>query len=106
MTPTPIPTPPSPLTLLRHHVSGAIARGEAEAIVEQPAPRTLNITITEPGMRRALQMFRRRLAAEAGIVDCIIDLAFSMGANCAGVQTVEDGARIRAERERILDNER
>lgn len=26
----------SPLARLRHHVSGAIARGEAEAIVEQP----------------------------------------------------------------------
>lgn len=29
---------PNPLERLRHHVSGAIARGEAEPIVEQPTP--------------------------------------------------------------------
>jgi hypothetical protein len=31
------PKPDSPLARLRHHVTGAIERGEAQVIVEQPA---------------------------------------------------------------------
>ena len=76
--------------------------------------KTLNVTITESGMRRLLQMFRAELKAQQaneGIVDTIIDLAFSMGANYAGSVLSAEFTQahvdaIRAERERIITDER
>jgi hypothetical protein len=48
--------------------------------------KTLKLTITESGMHRALQMYRAELGHQgikAGMVDVLIDLAFSLGANSA-----------------------
>ena len=76
--------------------------------------KTLNLTITESGMRRSLQMFRAECAhagASAGMIDVIIDVAFSLGANCAASVTGAEFTQahvdaIRAERERIITQER
>jgi hypothetical protein len=57
----------NPLERLRYHVSGAIERGEAEAIVGQPAP--LGWITNDPEAAKALQKadrdyYRARIMAE------------------------------------------
>ena len=71
---------------------------------------TLNITIDEYAMRRALQLFRAQIHNHAGTVDCLIDLAFSMGANATanamGTEFTQAQINaITAERERIITTE-
>ena len=46
----------APLERLRHHVTGAIERGEAVAIVEQAAPRTLTRAEAHDTIEAAEQM--------------------------------------------------
>lgn len=53
--------------LLRHHVSGAIERGEAEAIKEQPTPQALQLRT------KRLEKRLKKLARELKYSDSIYD---------------------------------